>query len=93
MSIGSAVLGSNDAQYQAWFDEMARHVLNRFVLSLGDGKSLCRLTEIEFYYSERNGSSSYRHYDPFCHQHGLELTPNLWYFLRAGPLDHHDYKV
>jgi hypothetical protein len=107
--ISNVVACSNDSQYGAWFDEIARHVLNRFVLCLLCGKVLCKLTEIEIYFSEKDSSntnnngnavdhqesisSSYRHYDPYCHQHRLECTPKLWYFLRAGPLDHHDYKV
>ena len=64
------------ADFPAWFDRIAAHLLNRARLVVG-GKAH-RLMEVEVYYHSPEYS------DPFAHRDPSQLHLGRWYFHRTG---------
>ena len=71
-----ALFAPPPANFPAWFDRIAAHLLNRARLVVG-GKAH-RLMEVEVYYHSAD------HPDPFAHRDPSQLHVGRWYFHRTG---------
>jgi hypothetical protein len=70
---------ADDTLFEPYFRVMADYLLNDVVLCINNGKTKCRLAEIEFYFTSAKGV----HHDPVSHKHPIMKLSGQWYFLQS----------